>query len=352
MQTPSALRALRLVTRLAVEDVSDASYELFKMIMAPDDLTDQHWEAARLAAHGAFQPNVEKLYPLVGEPKEILKFLDYHLGLQGEGEDHRLSIEIATDAIPSGSKGNQTRPPALTVECVKKFKCARPSFVRGVRSVMHPGNPFGIRDAIAGLITLMSSQWFNSPAPIMEPEEMSEFCEDLAQFLIDRALHTPNTQKRGVTILFEMLRSPEWRKHTAPRLWSMFAYSTRVDEARESVRWCLQNAIELLEFMRGLPHGEGLKWWYGALWFHYDKLDTTARDEVERIARDMSLGDGLSDLNLYLNLIGQEVVRIRQEVDGFREKYGTERAGVELRSKLIALEGSQHRLARITAGRQ
>ena len=64
----------------------------------------------------------------------------------------------------------------------------------------------------------------------------------------------------GVTILFEMLRSSEWTKHVVTRFWSMFAYSARTDETRESVRWCLQNAIELLEFTRGLPDSEGLKW--------------------------------------------------------------------------------------------
>ena len=45
----------------------------------------------------------------------------------------------------------------------------------------------------------------------------------------------------------------------------------------------------------------------------HDKLDTTVRDEVERMARDMSLGNGFSDLNLYLDLIGQGVARTRQD---------------------------------------
>ena len=118
----------------------------------------------------------------------------------------------------------------------------------------------------------------------------------------------------------------------------MFAYSPRVYEARDPVRWCLQNAIELLEFARGLPHGEGSKWWYGALCqFRYDKLDTTVRDEVERIARDTLLGDGLSDLNLYLNLIGREVARIQQEVDKFPNDYA--RAGGELRTPLVPTTG-------------
>ena len=130
--------------------------------------------------------------------------------------------------------------------------------------------------------------------------------------------------------------------------WSMLAYCAVVDEEQESFRWCLQNAIELLEVTRGLSGGEG--WWYGTLWFHYDKLDTMVRDEVERIARDMPSGGGLSDLNLYLNLIEQEVVGTREEVDELPNEERMDRPGTELGTRLITLERNHHRLSRIVGG--
>ena len=351
IQTPSALRALRLVTRLAVKDVSNASYELFKMIMASNDLTDQHWEAARLAAHGAFERNVELSPPLVGEPKEIFKFLDHHLGLQGAGEDHTSSITSTLEPFITKSSCGRW-PDPLIIECIRKFDCASPSFVSGMRSIMRPNNTFDLRRRATGLMALISSQWFDSPAPVMGSEEISEFCEHLAVYVIDDALHGDVVQKSSVTILFGMLRSPDWRKHIVTRFWSVFAYCTKVDEELESVKWCLQNALELLEFTRSLQNGEGLKWWYGTLWFHYDKLDAPVRDEVERIARDMSLGDGLPDLSLYLNLIGQEVTRTQQAVDELPHENRPAGFGMELRARLVALKGNYNRLARITGGRQ
>ena len=284
----------------------------------------------------------------MGEPKEILKFLDYHLGLQGAGEDHRSSIIVALEAVHVNQDGRWPNP--VIAEYIEKFNCTSPSFVKGTRSIMRPDNPFDLRDWATGLIVLMSSQWFGSPTPIMEPEEMSEFCEHLAVFAVDDLSHGPLAQRWGVTILFEMLRSPEWRKHVVTRFWNTLAYCTLIEEGRESFRWCLRNAVELLEFTRGLSHGEGLRWWYGTLWFHFDKLDTKVRDEVESIARDMSLGDGLSDLNLYLNLIGQEVTRTRKEVDELPKESKLAGFNLELRARLIALEGNYHRLARIAGG--
>lgn len=346
MQTPSALRALRLVTRLAVEDVSHASYELFKTIVASDDLTDQHWAAARLLVEGAWKQNIEGSQPTLGEPKEIFKFIDHHLGLHGEGEDHTSSIIFAVDAIRD--EYIFCRPTRRLVEFAKKINCASQPFVKGARLALGPRNSVILRGRIPALVTLASDQWFNSPVPIMEPEEMAKFCEHLAVFVMDDVLNDAHVQGRTLIVLFGMLRSPVWRSHIVTRFWKMLAYCSPVSEELESFAWCLRNATELLDFLRGLPDGEGLKWWYGALWFHYEKLDTTVRDEVERIAKDMSLGDGLSDLNLYLNLIGQEAVKLRKSVDETPNEHKMGVVGMALRTRLIALEGNHHRLSLVT----
>jgi len=349
IQTLSALRALQLVTRLATPDVADASYELFRTIMSPDNLTDQHWEAARLAIHGAFQRSIgDFVIPLVGEPKEILKFLDYHLGLQGTGEDHSSSIALALEATLSELDDN--RPGPLVAASIRNFDCASPSFVRGMCSIMHSSAPPSLPWQAIDFIAIIPDRWFNSPVPVMEPEEMSEFCEHLAVSMIDYGVFLPLTMRSGLSIFFGMLRSSEWRKHIVNRSWRMLAHCTLVEEEQESFRWCLQNATELLEFTRQLPDGEGLKWWYGTLWFHFDKLDPTIRGEVERIARDMSLGDGLSDLRLYLNLIDQEVAKTRREMDGLTNEDGLTHVGIVLRARLVALEGNYRRLDRITGG--
>ena len=118
------------MTRLAITDVAIASYDLFKVIVASDDLTDQYWEASRHAIRGAFQENIydPTFAPLVGEPKEILKFLDHHLGLQGAREDHAPSLIFALDATVLTSSDGRLIP--VIVECVKNFNCASPSFVR------------------------------------------------------------------------------------------------------------------------------------------------------------------------------------------------------------------------------
>ena len=316
--------------------------------MAPDDLPDQYWEAARLAIHGAYQDSIDDTIPMPGDPKEILKFLDYHLALHGAGENYMSSITAALNATSSTYCG---RPPPLMVEGIRNFNCTSPSFVRGMRSILHSGSPTKVSQLGVCFVALISDQWFNSPVPIMKPEEMSGFCEYLAVFMIDTVFPLPSTRRHFFSIFFGMLRSPEWRTNIVTRLWSLLAYWTLVGEEEESFKWCLKNAIEKLEFTRRLPDGEGFKWWYGTLWFHFNKLDSTIRSEVESIAKGMSLGDGLSDLDLYLNLIGQEVERTQQELNGLTEVAGQAEAGMVLRARIVTLEGNYRRLARITGER-
>ena len=342
---PLAIQALQLVTSLATWDVADASYELFEVIMASDNLTDQYWEAACLSVKGAFQEKPGNVI-LAREPTKILKFLDYHFDLQGAEEDHMSSITFALDAI-ANILHNQ--PKSLVVESIRNFNCTSPSFVRGVCLMAHPSSSAKVLGRTIWLTALISDQWFNSPVPIMKPEEMSKFCEHLAMYMVDTGNPLPQTRRYFFIVLFGMLRSLEWRNHIVTRLWSLLANWTLVGE-EESFKWCLENAIELLEFTKGLSDGEGFKWWYGTLWFHFEKLDPTVQGEVERIATEMLSGDDLSALNLYLNLIGQEVERMQQELGGLSEDDRLGRSGMELRAQLVTLEGNYCRLARITGG--
>ena len=64
--------------------------------------------------------------------------------------------------------------------------------------------------------------------------------------------------------------------------------------------------------------------------------------------REVSLGDSLPDLNLYHNLIEQEVVRTRQEVAELCNEDRLDLCGIGVRAQLIALEGNHNRLGRIT----
>jgi len=61
----------------------------------------------------------------------------------------------------------------------------------------------------------------------------------------------------------------------------------------------------------------------------------------------MLSGDGLSDLNLYLNLIGQEVERKRRVLDGLTDEDSLARPGMELGARLVVVERNYRRAGRL-----
>ena len=339
IQVPSALHTLRLATEISCFSICDASYQLFKIITGLDNLTDQHWEAARFTVYAAFRDVNNSAYR--GDPKGIVKFLN----LQGAKEDYEPFINSALGSLVL----HHEEPSPLTFECTRDFNWTSPSFVRGVLSLMEPRRPIALRGGTGCLIALLSDSWFDRSVPAMGPEEMSKFCERNVT-LMDDIIHTPDDKSMAVTILFGMLCSPDWRKHIVTRFWRVLAYCTQVRDT-ESFRWCLRNAVELLEFTRGLPDGEGLKWWYGTLWLCYDKLDATVRDEVKRIVGDMLRNDGLLDLNLYLTLMQEEVTKTRQQLNELSDRDRQSPIGLGKQAWLITMEGNFDQLARITGRR-
>ena len=100
------LRALILITRLSTTVVALKSYELFKTIMQSTVAPERKMEAARLALHAAYQPELESLPP-VGDPKQILDFLHYNIGSHVKMEDRAHAISSAMRAIDS-ARGNRT----------------------------------------------------------------------------------------------------------------------------------------------------------------------------------------------------------------------------------------------------
>ena len=98
--------------------------------MGLDNLTDQHWEAASFAVYAAFRDTYN--WARCGEPKEIVIFLDYHVGHQGAKGGRELDIDSALRALVLCH--NQPNP--LTFESIRDFSWTSPSFVRGVLSMV------------------------------------------------------------------------------------------------------------------------------------------------------------------------------------------------------------------------
>ena len=123
---------------------------------------------------------------------------------------------------------------------------------------------------------------------------VSGFYQHLSVFMIDAARPHQETRKSVFSILFGMIHSPVWRKY-------VLKSNCSLDSSRRERR------VQVV--------------------FEGRYLDPTARCEAENIVKAIPSGDSLSDLDWYLNLIGQEAERTRRELDGFTEEDRLARSG-------------------------
>ena len=101
----------------------------------------------------------------IGEPREILKFLEYHVCPQRAGQDHEPSILSASRALFCLENVDEVDPLAI-----EDFDWANPPFVRGIRFLVHSHHPVDIGGHTARLVPLMWERWFDCSVHIVEPK--------------------------------------------------------------------------------------------------------------------------------------------------------------------------------------
>ena len=192
---------------------------------------------------------------MVGEPKGILKFLDYHLCLQGQRMVTALSSSLPLMQPPTVELTRTSDARVLW-----ELQLCQP--ILRERHVIIDAPQ--LRHLVIQLIVLVSDRWFNSPVLVMKRTSSVNSC----------SLCT---------------RSPPWRPRA---IYQALESTCRLDSCLGGagvVPVVFTERIELLGFTKQLPDGAGLsfEWWYGTLWFHFEKLDPTVGGEVESIARGM-----------------------------------------------------------------
>jgi len=159
-----ALEAMELIAPLSENEIAQKSYQLFHIVMqAPAFLVysqEKKWDASRLTMYGAYK--WDKFLPWVEEPHDILVFLDSTR--RGQNQDEPIQNALRALAYASSS---------TTTEALKLSDPTEPSFVRGICHAFQDDKPFQLCKAAFFFLPLIADRWFNTPHPIMEPNQMS-----------------------------------------------------------------------------------------------------------------------------------------------------------------------------------
>jgi len=184
---------MELVAPLSEKETAQKSYQLFNVVMqAQASLAysqEKKWDASRLTMYGAYK--WDRFLSWVEEPRDILGFLNHHFYLAtrgGQNQDEPIQNALRALAYASSS---------TTIEALKLFDPTEPSFARGICYVFQDDKPFQLRKAALFFLPLIADRWFNTPHPIMEPDQMRSLCVDWAS-AVD-GMSTPTMSRRPLS---------------------------------------------------------------------------------------------------------------------------------------------------------
>jgi len=333
-----ALEAMELIAPLSENEIAQKSYNLFRAVMqAPVSLAysqEKKWEASRLAIHGAYK--WDKFLPWVEDPEDILKFLDHHFDLAtrgGQNQDGPIQNALRALAYASGP---------VTIEALKRFDPTEPSFVRGICYVLQNNRPFQLRKAGLFLLPLIGDRWFNTPTPIMEPDQMRSLCVDWASAL-DGIERTNDVQKAALAVLFGMINSPHWRPHIVVEKWKLLEGFTSVPDDSEPLRRCIDNP-ELIDAIKGVANPAAIVLWLAILWLKYKELIPQVQEQLEAVTKEVAQGRRSTDLDMYLALMDSELKKAEEALGKFN-KWSVDPAAVAIRTKIDNLQHAKTSLA-------
>ena len=335
-----ALEVMELITPLPRNNVAQQSSNLFYTIMrSPTSLAyseEKKWEASRLAMRGAYK--WDKFSPWVKDPLNVIAFLCHHFDLiTSGGENQDGPIQDALHALAYASS------PA-TIKALKHFDPTEPSFIRGICHAYQGNKPFQLRKAALFFLPLIGDRWFNTPHPIMDPDQMRSLCADWAS-TVDGIEHTYDVQRVAATVFFGMINSPHWRPHIVPDKWKLLEYFTSVPDDSRPLRRCIDNP-ELMDVIKNVEDPAIMVLWLKILWSKYGELIPQVQEQLTTVTKEVARDNRRADLDACLTAMDSE---LRKAEDTSRRPRSTNLDDIALKTKvdnlrqaratLIALKG-------------
>ena len=327
---------MELIAPLSDGNIAQKSYELFHVVMqapvSPAYSQDKKWEASRRTVHGAYK--CVKFPPSVEDPRDILTFLDHHfeLAIGGKNQDEPIQNALRALAYASGP---------VTIEALRRFDPTKPSFVSGICYVFQDDRPSELRKTALFFLPLIGDRWFNTPRPIMKPDQMKSLCVNWAS-AVDAIDHSPDVQKATLAVLFGMINSPHWRPHIVADKWKLLEYFPSVPDDSQPLKRCVDN-LELMDAIRDVPNRAAMSLWMNILWLKYKELIPEVQKQLEAVSMVAARGGRWTEIHMYQLAIEAELMKAENALTQYTT-WSTDPAAVALRTKIEDLQDAKRAL--------
>jgi len=172
---------------------------------------------------------------------------------------------------------------------------------------------------------------FNTPHPIMEPDQMRSLCVDWAS-AVDGIEHTYDVQKATLAVLFGMINSSHWRPHIVVEKWKLLEYFTSILDDSQPLKRCIDNP-GLMEAIKNVANPAAMVLWLAILWLKYKELIPEVREQLEAVTKEAAQGRRRTDLDMYLSVMDSELRKAEDALTQYNTQ-STDPAAIALRTKI------------------
>ena len=322
------------------EKVCDSSYALFRIIMAKVHPERWLWLPAQISFVGAF--GWDTSLPAVGDPKEMLDFLEHCLVIQESGVVQDCPIERVFCALAFSADEEVWR------RSLEMINFSQPRFVNGFRHALRHGAPYLLRRSTVLILPYLDGQLFNAdPNDLPNAEQASALVTNWASAVVValKTKPTDHLKKSAVATLFSLMDSPFWRKYIpAEQLTILEHASVIADELPDSFRRCLRNP-DVLPYLEKANRGMSILWVL-IQWANFFHLSDRIKDELESVTIQAWARGRRGDPAAFVSIMDREIDRLEQVIQTY-DPWLFETRVVELRARLEDLQGARKRLVKV-----
>ena len=332
---------LTLTTLLKYDKACDSSYTLFRSIMAVVHSEHWLWDSAQLSFIGAF--GWDTSLPPVGDPKEMLDFLEHCLATNQEsGVDQDRPIERVFCALAFSADEEVWRRTLETVDFSQQ------QFVKGLCHALRRGAPYLLRRSAVLILPYLDKQLFHADSRALPSSDqagalVAGWSSAVTVALKRRA--TDPLKKSAVTTLCSLMDSPFWRKYIpAERLTILEHASVISDELPDPFRRCLQNPT-VLPYLKEGNRGMSILWVL-IQWMNFSNLSDDVKAQLEAATIEAWVRGRRGDPAAFVSTMDKEIAHMEREIQTY-DTWSFEARVDKLRGRLEDLQGARRKLVKL-----
>lgn len=299
----SAVEALSLVVLFQDRKVCARSYALFRTIMKTVNQDGTLWLPARLAMQGAYAAP-KPVVPQVGDPKELLEFLQYHLQQRANVGDQ--SIHHAFSALVLASNEETHRGLAA-------YDFSDPLFIETMVEALENKGFKLIRKSAIFMLAELDDHLFATEKAFTDPKRfVLAWSTALHEFLGD---DTHQVEKAAVKVLLAIAHLPCLRVHLPKERWNLIQHFPHIMNANPPpLRRCLRDTT-IVPFLKQMRPRSQFPW-LGMLWMMHHHLSKEVRKQLEEETGEVVSEHGSFHLEPYLAMFNAYLEKLQARIDG------------------------------------